>query len=332
MGADTPIRPGRLVSSLRVRLQRGLARRRSRERTVHLARLLAVASVAVASCGVVAAAGTSRATVDPVAYRHPRPAPVAASPLAHLPAGALSALITTVLRPAPPPPHPPPPHYQPGRPVRIMFIGDSVAQTTAAGLGPLASQYGGAIANEGIMGCGVVTASPYVYFGQQANLLPQCQTWAATWRGAIVRDDPDVVAILVGRWELMDRFFQGHWTHLGDPAFDAYVETQLERGIAIAASRRAKVALLTVPYYLRGHTPAGGLFPEDDPARVDHENALLRQVAARYPGLVSVVDFGAFVSPGGHFTMELGGVQVRSDGVHMTPQLGTILAPWIMPQ
>jgi hypothetical protein len=140
------------------------------------------------------------------------------------------------------------------------------------------------------------------------------------------------VAILVGRWELMDRFFQGRWTHLGDPAFDAYVESQLERGIAIAASHRAKVALLTVPYYLRGHTPSGGLFPEDDPARVDHENALFRQVAARYPGLVSVVDFGAFVSPGGRFTMDLGGVPIRSDGVHMTPQLGTILAPWIMPQ
>ena len=300
---------------------------------------LSMAAVALAGCGVAAAAdtlggGSVSAAGHPAVTAAPagaRPAPVLPAPAPTVPgvAGLLSRLLY-----APPPPHPPPPppHYQPGRPVRIMFIGDSVAQTTAAGLGPLASQYGGAIANEGIMGCGVVTASPYVYFGQQADLLPQCQTWPATWRGAVVRDDPDVVAVLVGRWELMDRFFQGRWTHLGDPAFDAYVKSQVERGIAIAASRRAKVALLTVPYYLRGHTPTGGLFPEDDPARVDHENALLRQVAARYPGLVSVVDFGAFVSPGGHFTTDLGGVQVRSDGVHMTPQLGTILAPWIMPQ
>ncbi|HET6964762.1 MAG TPA: SGNH hydrolase domain-containing protein [Acidimicrobiales bacterium] len=294
---------------------------------------LSMAAVALAGCGVAAAADTlSGGPLAPPGHVTAAP-PVLPAPAPAVPgvAGLLSRLLYA---PPPPPPHPPPPppHYQPGRPVRIMFIGDSVAQTTAAGLGPLASQYGGAIANEGIMGCGVVTTSPYVYFGQQADLLPQCQTWTATWQGAVVRDDPDVVAILVGRWELMDRFFQGRWTHLGDPAFDAYVKSQVERGIAIAASRRAKVALLTVPYYLRGHTPAGGLFPEDDPARVDHENALLRQVAARYPGLVSVVDFGAFVSPGGHFTMELGGVQVRSDGVHMTPQLGTILAPWIMPR
>ena len=213
-----------------------------------------------------------------------------------------------------------------------MFIGDSVAETTAAGLGPLASEYGGAIANEGIMGCGIVQASPYVYFGSQANLLPQCQTWAATWRAAVVRDDPDVVAILVGRWELMDRFFQGRWTYLGDAAFDAYVESQLEEGIAIAASHGAKVTLLTAPYYLRGHTPTGGLYPEDDPARVDHVNALFRQVAARYPGVVNTIELGAFLSPGGRFSMDVGGVQVRSDGVHMTPQAGPVVAPWLMPR
>ncbi|HZU71819.1 MAG TPA: SGNH hydrolase domain-containing protein [Acidimicrobiales bacterium] len=315
-----------------MRLQRGLARRRSRERTVHLARLLAVASVAVASCGVVAAAGTSRATVDPVAYRHPRPAPVAASPLAHLPAGALSALITTVLRPAPPPPPPPPPHHRAGQPVTIMFIGDSVAQTTAAGLGPLASQYGGAIANEGIMGCGVVTASPYRYFGQQQNLLPQCESWQATWRAAVAHDNPDLAVIMVGRWELMERFYDGRWTHVGDPAYDAYIVAQLQQAVAIASAQRAKVALLTTPYYLRGLTPTGGLFPEDQPARVDLVNGLIRQVAASHPGLVSVIDFGAHLSPGGKFAMAIDGVQVRSDGVHMTPQTGPWLAPWLMPQ
>ncbi|HEX5267522.1 MAG TPA: SGNH hydrolase domain-containing protein [Acidimicrobiales bacterium] len=310
---------------------------------------LTMATVALAGCGVAAAAdsmgGGPLTPAGPVAAAVrapavvtappvlPRPVPAAPVPAPPPPAPGLGGLLSRLLY-APPPPHPPPPprHYQPGRPVRIMFIGDSVAQTTAAGLGPLASQYGGAIANEGIMGCGVVTASPYVYFGQQANLLPQCRTWAATWQAAVVRDSPDVVAILVGRWELMDRFYQGRWTHLGDPAFDAYVESQLEHGIAIATSRGAKVALLTVPYYLRGHTPAGGLFPEDDPARVDHENALFRRVAARYPGLVSVINFGAFLSPGGHFSMVVDGVQVRSDGVHITPQTGPWLAPRIMPQ
>lgn len=308
---------------------------------------LSLAALALAGCGVAAAAdslgGGALTPATPVGADSPaaaqpasvllapaRPASLKAAPF---PNPVLAGLFSHLLPPPAPPPRPPPaPHYQPGRPVRIMFIGDSVAQTAAAGLGPLASRYGGAIANEGIMGCGVVQTSPYVYFGNQANLLPQCQTWAATWRAAVVRDSPDVVAILVGRWELMDRFYQGHWTHLGDPAFDAYVEAQLEQGIAIAASRGAKVALLTAPYYLRGHTPSGGLFPEDDPARVDHVNALFRQVAARHPGLVYMINFGAFLSPGGQFSMVVDGVRVRGDGVHITPQAGPFLAPRIMPQ
>jgi hypothetical protein len=213
-----------------------------------------------------------------------------------------------------------------------MFIGDSVDQTTAVGLAPLASQYGGAIANEGIMGCGVVTASPYRYFGQQQDLLPQCNTWAATWKAAVARDNPDLAVIMVGRWELMDRLYQGRWTHIGDPAYDAYIVGQLQQAVAIASSEGAKVALLTTPYYLRGLNPAGGLFPEDQPARVDLMNGLIRLVAAAHPGLVSLVDFGGHLSPGGRFTMSIDGVQVRSDGVHITPQTGSWLAPWLMPQ
>ena len=312
-----------------------VARRRQGRRSLAW---LALGAVALAGCGVAAAASTLDAAgpvpprsagAAPSSRAVPEPAPIP-------PPSVLQQVVATALwapppRPAPPQP-PPPRHYQAGRLVRIMFIGDSVAETTAAGLGPLSSEYGGAIANEGIMGCGVVTASPYVYFGQQSNLLPQCLTWQATWQAAVARNDPDVAAILVGRWELMDRFFAGHWTHVGDPAYDAYIESQLEQGIAIAASHRAKVALLTAPYFLRGHTPTGGIFPEDDPARVDTVNALIRQVAARHPGLVTVIDFGAFLSPAGHFTMSLGPVQVRSDGVHMTPQLGPLLAPWLVPK
>ncbi|HZT65012.1 MAG TPA: SGNH hydrolase domain-containing protein [Acidimicrobiales bacterium] len=298
-----------------------------RARTLGGPKMLVTAILAVLICGLVAAALGPEAPA--AATRGADQAATAVSPLA---AGLGRRLprAPVVSTPLPPPVvH----HFnRPGDLVRVMFVGDSVAQTTAAGLGPLASRYGGAIANEGIMGCGVTTASPYRYFGSVSDLLPQCYGWASTWMSAVQRDDPDVVAIVVGRWELMDRVFQGHWTHIGDPAYDAYLETQIDLGVSIAASKGAKVALLTDPYYLRGHTPTGGIFPEDDPARVDLVNGLLHQVAARYPGLVTVVDFGAFLSPGGHFSMVVDGTQVRSDGVHMTPDAGAVLAPWIMPQ
>ena len=304
--------------------------------------LIAVAMV-LASCGVAAAAGAAGA---------PRTRPVATDAAAHPVVGptladatGLEATLASVMRPTvvpgqarppappPPPPLPPPHHHLAGHPVDIMFIGDSVANTTAAGLAPIASQFGGAIANEGIMGCGVVTDGPYNYFGTQyPQVLPQCVPWQSTWAAAVAKDEPDVAAIVVGRWELMDRFWQGHWTHVGDPAYDAYLVSLYDRAVAIASSHGAKVALLTSPYYLRGLRPDGGLWPEDDPARVDIMNGLFRQVAARHPGVVTLVDFGGKLSPGGHFAMTADGVQVRSDGVHLTPQAGPWLAPWLMPQ
>ncbi len=32
-----------------------------------------------------------------------------------------------------------------------------------------------------------------------------------------------MVAVLVGEWELMDRFRDGRWVHIGEPAYDAYL-------------------------------------------------------------------------------------------------------------
>jgi lysophospholipase L1-like esterase len=45
-----------------------------------------------------------------------------------------------------------------------------------------------------------------------------------------------------------------------------------------------------------------------------------------------VVDLGGRLSPDGRFTMEIDGVTVRSDGVHLTPAGVQWLAPWLLPQ
>ena len=59
---------------------------------------------------------------------------------------------------------------------------------------------------------------------------------------------------------------------------------------------------------------------------------LLREVAADHPD-VRVLDFGARVSPEGHFTWTAGGIKVRSDGVHLTPSgVQDWIAPWLLPQ
>ena len=82
--------------------------------------------------------------------------------------------------------------------------------------------------------------------------------------------------ILLDRWELMDRKLDGRYQHVGEPEFDAYLAVELGLAIEIAGARGAHVVLLTAPYTRRAERPDGGLWPEDDPARVDAWNRLLR--------------------------------------------------------
>ena len=42
--------------------------------------------------------------------------------------------------------------------------------------------------------------------------------------GAVEQFHPNVVMVLAGRWEVMDRRLDGRWSHLGDPVFDAAVK------------------------------------------------------------------------------------------------------------
>lgn len=223
-------------------------------------------------------------------------------------------------------------HHHPltGRDPIIDVFGDSVAWTL---IRYLPSHPGLDIRGRTLLGCGVARIGPYRYFGQTyQDVGPDCREWPTLWRRAIDADDPDVVVILVGRWETMDRMLEGRWTHIGDSDFDAYLRSELELAIATAGAHGARVVLATSPYNRRGEQFDGSLYPEDEPDRVTAWNTLLHDVAAENPD-VRVLDFGARVSPDGHFTWTAGGIQVRSDGLHLTPTgVQDWIAPWLLPQ
>lgn len=226
----------------------------------------------------------------------------------------------------------PPRTRAPGEPVRVTVLGDSVGLTLAQGVGNQAGKAGIAITDASLLGCGVARGGPLRYVGEQQDEPPACPTWPAHWVATLQAQNPDVALVVLGRWEVVDRVRQGGWTHLGDPAFDAYIETELERAVVTATARGAKAAFTTAPYYSRGEQPDGTPWPEDDPLRVNRLNDLLRRVAARHPGVVTVIDLNAKTAKGGAYTRSLDGVQLRYDGVHFTPAGSRWLAPWLLPQ
>jgi peptidoglycan/LPS O-acetylase OafA/YrhL len=215
----------------------------------------------------------------------------------------------------------------------VLFVGDSLSLTIAIGISPQAAKYGVTLGGRTHVGCGVALALPLDDHGTIGDPFPNCPDWPTWWSQDVQELHPQVVALVIGWWETMDRMYQGRWQHLGDPAFDAYETAQLERAVSILSSTGSRVALMTAPYFSSGEQPDGQPWDEDAPARVDRLNAIIGSVAAQHPGVVWVVPLNKYLDPNGHFTWTIDGKVVRQpDGIHTTVDGGTYLAPKILPE
>jgi hypothetical protein len=247
--------------------------------------------------------------------------------------GHSSAMVPAEAAPQPDASAAPPPVQRtgrrPGALPRIDFFGDSVSWT----LGTYLPAHPGLDVNvPAIEGCGITTLNDILELGTPHTLYPQCPQWPSQWQSAADSDDPDVSVILLDRWEFMDAELDGAYHHVGEAPFDAYLMGQLDKAVGIGMSHGARVVLLTAPYTHRAETPSGGLYPEDQPARVDAWNTLLRAEAAKHPSTVTILDLNRVVCPQGTFTWSIGGLQVRSDGLHFTPEgVQQVIAPWLLP-
>ena len=231
--------------------------------------------------------------------------------------------------------------------VKILLFGDSVALTLGWPLNQksLSTTYGYSFKVLGILGCGVVMG-PYVTAdGQTEPSQPPCngsapapgtpfkdQPWPVQWKAEMAEYQPNVVVLLAGRWEEVDREFNGTWTNILDPAFAAYVRSQQELAAVLVTSTGANMVFLTAPCTDAGRQLDGAPWPENDPARLMAYNQLVRQVAAEFPKTDSVLNLDSLVCPGGQFSPKFRHVTIRQpDGVHFTLTAGVALAPELMP-
>ena len=207
----------------------------------------------------------------------------------------------------------------------VAVFGDSVGWTLMRYLPPLP---GLDFADYTTIGCGIARGGPYRYAGETLNQKPECDAWPSRWPQRISHDRPDVVLLIIGRWEVVDRMSEHHWTHIGDPGYDAYLRGELNRALDILGSTGARIVVTTEPYNRRGERPDGSLYPEDQPSRADDWNALLRSVVAKRSN-VSILDLNDKLCPDGEYTTKVDGIKMRIDGVHPTPEAVKWLAPWL---
>ena len=117
--------------------------------------------------------------------------------------------------------------------VRVLVVGDSVSLTVGFWMTPYAAQYGAVLRGRPLDGCGLVTSNPYDLHGQPTYPLAPCAQWPQIWGSDVATMHPQVVLLVVGWWETMDRVYQGRWQHLGEPSFNAYERSRLEQAVSV---------------------------------------------------------------------------------------------------
>ena len=155
------------------------------------------------------------------------------------------------------------------------------------------------------------------------------------WSKAVATYRPEVVGLLIGRFELADHLYHGSWRHVGQQQWDAHLTLELDEAVKILSAGGAHVVLFTFPY-IDPHVeqPDGSPYPENEPSRVDAWNRLLRAVATEHRHQVTLIDLNRILDPDGHFTSTVDGVAVRwpGDGVHLSTAGGQWLQPRVLPE
>jgi peptidoglycan/LPS O-acetylase OafA/YrhL len=217
-------------------------------------------------------------------------------------------------------------------PIRFFLVGDSVALTLGVGLhADSVDRDGVRVIVGGTLGCDLDSVEVRLS-GVVGPPTPGCLNWRSHWKNQMTQFHPDVVGLLIGRWEVSDHLSQGHWVHVGDPAWDRHLTSELNQAIDILSADSAKVVLFTMPYVDPSVESANGTpFPENDPSRIQEFNKLLSAVAANRKNVATLIDLNAMVDPNGRYQAVIDGVTVRNtDGIHLTKAGGEWLQPAIL--
>jgi hypothetical protein len=221
-----------------------------------------------------------------------------------------------------------------GQTVHVLVLGDSLALTLGVGLSDTSEAWGVHIQNDAVLGCDLDPDSTVNIEGNITKAAQGCADWQRAWAAEVRQSNPDVVAIELGRWEVSDRIVNGSWTRIGARPWDDLLSRLLNQAITVVSERGAHVVLFTLPYIQQTtEQPDGEPWDINQPIRTNQYNAVVRQVAARHPGVVTVIDLNRLLDPAGHYTSYIDGVRVRNpDDEHPSIAGGELLRPVILPQ
>lgn len=219
---------------------------------------------------------------------------------------------------------------------RVDVFGDSTALRTAYGLpgwGMRTARLSAVVAQTRL-GCSLARGGEVATFGRTHASGAECDDWPQRWRSAVEQGRPDAVLLQIGPWDVSDRRRPGRpeFEHVGQPAYDAFLKSEMHLAVDVLSSAGARVLWLTSPTVDLQRAafprPVTSL-PASDPDRMARLNALIGEVAAERSDVVEVIDLAAHLR-------SLSGDELdptlRPDGVHLSEAASIELATWLGPR
>lgn len=219
----------------------------------------------------------------------------------------------------------------PSRP-SLLIVGDSVAVTLDNGvrhiIDPNVSVSGGAE-----LGCALLRSPKAMTFdGTWTADGTQCPDHDQYWSQLVTSQNPDVVIILMGAWDLYARDWGNGAVAPGDPEFDQNYREAMNATLRTLSANGAEVIVLTTPCFAPGPGERAG--PQHDPQRAQRIAELQREAVdtlnTSQPVVpASIVDLQSITCDNG-FTQNREGISWRPDGVHFSIDGSQVAARWLL--
>jgi peptidoglycan/LPS O-acetylase OafA/YrhL len=215
-------------------------------------------------------------------------------------------------------------------PRRVMVIGDSIAFTLGLPMLGDEQRYGVELANGSILGCAFSTRGELNVGGVWQKPDDGCADPLKTWAAEERSFHPSEVVVELGYRDEFEWRWGGKTVHLGQPAFDAYVQRQIDAYVKVLGRGGTRVLFLTVPFTSPPAQANGSPAVAGSPARHALINAMLARAAATDPRHAAVLDIDRTISPGRRYDGTVRGQLCRFDGVHFTMYCAKLLEPVVL--
>ena len=203
--------------------------------------------------------------------------------------------------------------------IKVFLSGDSSAFTLAynykQGTVPHLS-----LASSAKLGCGLLR-SDRLLGARVERVQAKCLTWPTDYAAGVRMQRPDVVVLITGAWDVLDHSVNGNAVRLGTPAFENYLDGELDIAVAALGSTGARVVLSTVPCYAERDSGQEAEVRQirNDPKRTAWLSGAFERYVARSGGRLGLLDLRPLLCPGPQaLPTTVEGERLRYDGIHFS--------------